>query len=267
MFLYLSKVLPLLIYPLGLSCLLMLVALGMLWKYPKRAAIPISLALIVLLVSGNGWVSEWLVRSLEWQNIPSQELPVADAVVVLGGGIKEWKEPRPWPDLSEGGDRILYGAQLYNQYKGSILILSGGRIDWEKGIGPSESKDMAEIAEYLGVPRAAIIQDPNSRNTHENAVNVRKIMDESGIDRVLLVTSAMHMPRALWMFRREGIDATPAPTDFLTTKPALHERKLTAGEILLNLLPDVQRIGKTTKALKEIMGMGIYIMGGWLLRW
>ncbi|MBC6453105.1 MAG: YdcF family protein [Hormoscilla sp. SP5CHS1] len=265
MFLFLSKVLPLLlIYPLGLSCLLMLVALGMLWKYPKKAAIPIALALVVLLVSGNGWVSDWLVRSLEWQHIPSQELPVADAVVVLGGGIKEWREPRPWPDLSEGGDRIVYGAQLYNQYKASILILSGGRIDWQKGTGPSESKDMAEIAEYLGVPRTAIIQDPNSLNTHENAVNVRKIMDERGINRVLLVTSAMHMPRAIGTFEKEGIDATPAPTDFLATKPPLHERKLSPGEILLNIIPDVSRLGQTTKAFKEYMGMVIYSLQGWL---
>ncbi|MBO1351268.1 MAG: YdcF family protein [Hormoscilla sp. GUM202] len=264
MFLFLSKVLPLLIYPLGLSCLLMLVALGMLWKYPKKAAIPIALALVVLLVSGNGWVSDWLVRSLEWQHIPSQELPVADAVVVLGGGIKEWREPRPWPDLSEGGDRIVYGAQLYNQYKASILILSGGRIDWQKGTGSSESKDMAEIAEYLGVPRTAIIQDPNSLNTHENAVNVRKIMDERGINRVLLVTSAMHMPRAIGTFEKEGIDAMPAPTDFLTTKPPLHERKLAPGEILLNILPDVSRLGRTTKALKEYTGMVIYGLQGWL---
>lgn len=263
-FLYLSKVLPLLIYPLGLSCLLMLVALGMLWKYPKKAAFPLALALVVLLVSGNGWVSEWLVRSLEWQNMPPQELPVADAVVVLGGGIKEWKEPRRWPDLSEGGDRIVHGAQLYNQYKASILILSGGRIDWQKGTGPSESKDMAEIAEYLGVPRAAIIEDPEALNTHENAVNVGQIMDERGINQVLLVTSAMHMPRALWTFRGEGIDATPAPTDFLTTKPPLHERELTPGEILLNILPDVQRIGHTTKALKEYTGLVIYRLRGWL---
>jgi uncharacterized SAM-binding protein YcdF (DUF218 family) len=263
MFLYLSKLLPLLIYPLGLSCLLMLVALGMLWKHPKQAAI-IALALVVLLVSGNGWVSEWLVRALEWQNIPSQELPVADAVVVLGGGIKEWEPPRPWPDFSEGGDRIVYGAQLYNQYKGSILILSGGRIDWKKGIGSSESKDMAEIAEYLGVPRAAIIQDPSSLNTHENAVNVRKIMDERGINRVLLVTSAMHMPRAIGTFSREGIKATPAPTDFLTTKPPLYEREFTFGEIILNLLPDVSRIEQTTKALKEYTGLIIYRLRGWL---
>ncbi|MGK7901256.1 MAG: YdcF family protein [Hormoscilla sp.] len=264
MFLYLSKVLPLLIYPLGLSCLLMLVALGMLWKSPKKAAIPLALALILLLVSGNGWVSEWLVRSLEEQNTPSQDLPVVDAIVVLGGGIKEWKEPRPWPDLSEGGDRIVYGAQLYNQYKGSILILSGGRIDWQKGTGPSESKDMAEIAEYLGVPRAAIIQDPNALNTHENAVNVRKIMADRGIERVLLVTSAMHMPRAFLTFDREGINATAAPTDFLTTKPPLHERELTPGEILLNILPDVQRIGHTTKALKEYTGLVTYRLRGWL---
>ena len=72
MFLFLSKLLPLFIYPLGLSCILLVVALVMLWKKPRFAAIPIASALVILLVTSNNWVALSLMRSLEWQNTPNQ---------------------------------------------------------------------------------------------------------------------------------------------------------------------------------------------------
>lgn len=263
MFLYLSKLLPLFLYPLGLACLLMLVALVTLWKRPRWAAAPILLALIVLLVGSNGWVSRSLVRSLEWQNIPPTELPNAEAIVVLGGATKSAFPPRPSVDLSEEGDRVFYGAQLYQQKKAELVIVSGGRIDW-RGSGPSESADMAAILSQLGVPTAAILQDPNSLNTYENAVNVRKILEARGIRRVLLVTSAMHMPRSLLIFKRQGIAAIPAPTDFLVTANELQEMQNSPQATLLNLLPDTDRLYQFTRALKEYIGLVVYRLRGWL---
>lgn len=265
MFLFLSKLLPLFIYPLGLACLLMAIALVMLWKSPKRAARVIAIALAVLMLGSNGWLSGWLVRSLEWQNIPGAELPTAEAIVVLGGGIKSGESPRPWVDFSEGGDRIIHGARLYLDNKAPLLILSGGRIDWKgDGKGVSESKDMAEIAEFVGVPRSAIIEDPTSLNTYQNAVNVRKILEERGIERVLLVTSAMHMPRSLLVFQHQGIDVIPAPTDFTTTKSTFVRKEISWESIVLKSMPDTARLERTTKVLKEYIGMGIYRLRGWL---
>ena len=104
MFLFLSKLLPLFIYPLGLSCLLMMAALITLWKRPKWVAAPIAMALIILLLGSSGWVSKSLVRSLEWQNLPTAELPQAEAIIVLGGGVKAALPPRPWVELAEAGD-------------------------------------------------------------------------------------------------------------------------------------------------------------------
>ncbi|MBW4678890.1 MAG: YdcF family protein [Microcoleus vaginatus WJT46-NPBG5] len=264
MFLFLSKLLPIFIYPLGLSCLLMLVALVIVWKRPRWAAAVISLAWIILLLGSNGWVAQGLVRSLEWQNLPATQLPQADAIVVLGGAVKPAFSPRPWVDVSEAGDRILHGAQLYRQGKAPFLILSGGRIEW-KGGGPAESEDMAKIAETMGVPKDAILQDPTSLNTHENAVNVRKILDSQGIRRqVLLVTSAMHMPRSLLIFKRQGIQATPAPTDFLVSEQELQEINSSWQSTLLNILPDADNLQQTTKALKEYIGLVVYRLRGWL---
>ena len=70
---------------------------------------------------------------------------------------------------------------------------------------------MAQVLEFIGIPDSAIIQEPDSLNTHQNAVNVKEILNARGIHRVLLVTSAIHMPRALLVFKHEGIDALPAP--------------------------------------------------------
>ena len=106
MFLYLSKLLPLFLYPLGLACVLLVVALVTLWKRPRWAAVAITLALIYLLVGGNSWTAFYLARSLEWQNLPAAELPNAEVIVVLGGATYPDVPPRPTVELNEAGDRI-----------------------------------------------------------------------------------------------------------------------------------------------------------------
>ncbi len=262
MFLFLSKLLPLFIYPLGLSCLLIIVGLILLWRRNTRGATgAIILGLTILLIASNSWVSQWLVKSLEWQNLPPAELPQAEAIVVLGGGIKPATPPRPNVDVSEAGDRIIYGAELFRQGKAPWLILSGGRIDWKDG-GPPESQDMASLAEVMGVPKSAILQDTNSLNTHQNAVEVGKILESQGIKGpVLLVTSAMHTPRSLLVFQRQGINVIAAPTDFLITENPVEESSWQGN--LLNLLPNAYSLQQSTKALKEYIGLVVYRLRGW----
>lgn len=262
MFLYLSKLLPLFFYPLGFACVLIVVALVTLRKRPSWAATAMMLSLIVLLVGSSGLVARSLVRSLEWQNIPSS-VPDAEAIVVLGGGTKSAVSPRPSVDLSEEGDRVLYAAELYQQKKAPLVIVSGGRISWH-GSGTPESADMAALLDQLGVPAKAVVQDPDSLNTFENAVNVQKILDSRGIRRVLLVTSAMHMPRSLLIFKRRGVAAIAAPTDFLVTNNELQEMRNSPQATLLNLLPDADRLQQTTRALKEYVGLFVYRLRGWL---
>ncbi|HEY9700434.1 MAG TPA: YdcF family protein [Trichocoleus sp.] len=262
MFLFFSKLLPLFIYPVGLITILLLLALLLLWKRPKIAAACIASALILLLVSGNAAVAGQLVRSLETQYVPTGALPKAEAIVVLGGGIKPQFPPRPWIDVAEAGDRSIYGAQLYLQGKAPLVILSGGRIEWQGG-GEPESSDMAKLVQALGVPRTAIAEDPTSLNTYENAVNVRKILQTRQINRVLLVTSAMHMPRAIQIFWKIGIEAIPAPTDFIMTQ-ANPQGDSSLQATMLTLLPEASYLQQFTLALKEYLGWIIYWLKGWL---
>lgn len=264
MFLFLSKLLPLFIYPLGLACLLLLLALLTLWRRRWVSALCIVLALAVLLAGSNGVLTNRLTQSLEWRNVTTPNaLPQAEAIVVLGGATRAQFPPRPAVDVMESGDRVLYAAQLYREKKAPLVVLSGGRIDW-KGGGPSESTDMAQLLQAMGVPKSAIVEEPDSLNTYENAVNVKKILQERKIQRVLLVTSAMHMPRSLLIFQKQGINVIPAPTDFLVSEQEVTEPNATLEAKILNAVPDSSRLDQTTRALKEYIGLVVYRLRGWL---
>ena len=262
MFFFLSKLLPLFIYPLGLACGLLGVALVLWWLKSRWTPWPVAIALLVLWVASSGLGNEGLIRSLEWQHIPEGDLPPAEAIVLLGGCTKSQEPPRPMVDVTEGGDRVLYTAQLYRQGKAPVIIASGGRIDWSPS-GAPEAADMAALLEFLQVPPAVIVQEPDSLNTYENAVNVKRLLEERQIQRVLLVTSAMHMPRALRIFQRQGLDVIPAPTDFLTTAVDPDAPPASLEAQLLAALPDAGRLATTTLALKEYVGLVVYRLRGW----
>lgn len=264
MFLYLSKLLPLLVYPVGIACVCLVLCLWWTWRRRRAWAMgSAAIALLVLLVGSNAWVATHLVKSLEWRHLPPKPMPTADAIVVLGGSTRPADYPRPWVDLLESGDRVLHGAQLYQAGQAPKLILSGGRIEW-KGGGPSESDDMAQIAMAMGVPRADILQEPTSLNTYQNAVNVKAILEREGFSKILLVTSAMHMPRALAIFQKQGMDAIAAPTDFIVSARSLEELRGTGQGFLLNVLPDAANLDELSRAIKEYIGFAVYRLRGWL---
>ncbi|MEM8505672.1 MAG: YdcF family protein [Cyanobacteria bacterium P01_D01_bin.1] len=260
---FLSKLLPLFIYPVGLSSLLMLLGLVWLWRHPRWATAAITLSLFILFFSSNPVVSNKLLSSLEWQYLPLDPIPPADAIVVLGGATVPALAPRPWVEVGEAGDRILYAARLYNQGRAPKLILSGGRVQWRGGSDQSEADDMKAFAMAMNVPEADVILEGNSLNTRQNAVNVKEILEAQSIDSVLLVTSAVHMPRSVAIFRKLNIDVVPAPTDYLVTTPTDGAKKTTIEGRILNLLPHAEATQQFTRAMKEYVGFVVYRLRGW----
>jgi uncharacterized SAM-binding protein YcdF (DUF218 family) len=261
MFLFLSKLLPIFLYPLGLSCILLLITLFLLLRKRSRLAlIPVTLTFLILVLSSSAGVSNAIVQSLEFQYLP-QQIPTADAIVVLGGSTGSAIPPRPWIEIQEEGDRVLYGAKLYRDKKAPRIILSGGRVDWRPSSG-SEAEDMAILMETMGVPRSAMLLEPNSLNTRENAVNSLEIMKAQKIQKILLVTSAMHMPRSMLIFKKLGIDAIAAPTDY--TSLQLDQASRSSWEAtILDSFPDADQMRRTTRALKEYIGILVYRLRGW----
>jgi uncharacterized SAM-binding protein YcdF (DUF218 family) len=245
-----------------LACLLIIAALFLRRRLGWQWAILI-LALFLLWVGGNRWVSMGLTRSLEWQYLPPAELPRAEVIVLLGGGTRSALYPRQIVELGGGGTRVLYAAWLYHQGAAPYILASGGRIDWLES-GNSAAEEMATILEMMDVPKDAIWLEENSRNTAENASECRKILQEKGINRIILVTSAFHMPRSVPLFEHQGFEVIPAPTDYSVTQEdweRLTEPNLPAQ--LINLLPSADQLVSTTRSLKEYLGMLVYRLRGW----
>ena len=263
MFLFISKLLPLFTYPVGLSCLLILYALWLSCRRSRKAYLPILLALIILAIAGNIQVGNHLIASLERKYLPLATPPQADAIVILGGGTRNNESPRIMPDLSDRGDRLLYGAKLYQDGVAPKILLSGGRIQWYGGES-SEAESMATILELFGIPRADMILESRSLNTHDNAIFTKKILQREKLKRILLVTSAAHMPRAIAIFHKAKIDAIPAPADFMVSDRNLVESSYSKESRILSLIPTSESLDFTTQALREYIGIFIYRLRGWL---
>ena len=263
MFLFISKLLPLFVYPLGLSCLLLIWALWLSRKRSRKTYLPILLALIILAIASNPIVGKYAIASLEHKYLPLKSPPPADAIVILGGATRNNEPPRIMPDLSDRGDRLLYGAKLYLEGAAPKIVLTGGRVSWYGGES-SEAESMATILELFGIPREDMLLESRSLNTRDNAVYTKEILEREKLEKVLLVTSAAHMPRSIAIFHRVNINAIPAPADFMVSDRNLVEYRHSSQAQILNLIPSSESLDYTTQALKEYIGIIIYRLKGWL---
>jgi uncharacterized SAM-binding protein YcdF (DUF218 family) len=170
-----------------------------------------------------------------------QELPVAQAIVVLGGTMSGPDAWRPLPDLSGASDRVWHAARLYHAKKAPLVVLSGGNS--AKG-GMPEAEAMRMFLRDLGVSDKAMLLEDRSRTTFENARFTATLLRKGEIQNVLLVTSALHMHRALAYFRDEGLQAIPAATDYEAAP---------IGSWQL-FIPDAASLDGSTRAIKELIG-------------
>jgi len=180
--------------------------------------------------------------------------PSARAILVLGGGVGPDLPPRRSVDLGAAADRVVHAARLYRAGKAPLVVLAGGRAA-ALGFGPAEAESMAAVLEEWGVPRTALLLETRSRNTRQNCLLSKPILESRGAGRVLLVTSAVHMPRALATCRKVGLDVVASPTDFrITGEPH-------AGAE--DWLPDPDALGPNAEAIKEWLGLVWYRLRGW----
>lgn len=266
MYIFLSKLIPPFVYPLGLTILLIVAAL-FLAKQQRLQRLALILALALLLIGSNRWTAILLSRSLEWRYLPPAELsetslsarqsPLAEVIVVLGGATDSHLAPRPTVEVNGAGDRVLYAAYLYKLGAADHLLLSGGRIDWlETGDSPAE--DMAALLKLMEIPEEALWLETESRNTAENASAAHAFLAPKSIQRIILVTSAEHMPRAVGLFEGQGFEVIPAPTDYSVTQAEWED--LTRPDLLtqfFNLIPSASNLSSVTSSLKEYLGMFI----------
>tara|TARA_B100000674_G_scaffold494937_1_gene520818 strand:- start:248 stop:1000 length:753 start_codon:yes stop_codon:yes gene_type:complete len=246
----LSKILPLVILPLGLSLSLLVVGLVGRWRWP------LVIAALLLWVFSLGLVSQslWCWLEAPWQRRSALEAPQADAIVVLSGG----RHPAPGPArLSEwhDPDRFIAGLELFRAGRAPRLLFTGGVSPFSPG-QPPEGQHYRQEAALLGVPEAAMASTPPVRNTADEAVAIRRLLPV-GQSRVLLVTSAFHMRRSQRLFERQGMEVLPFPVDF-------QARGRWAGPLWRDptqWLPSATALYNSSRALRELLGRLVY--GAW----
>ncbi len=186
------------------------------WRRLGRGLIALAVLLLVGLSTPAG--SQLLVAPLEQQSLPLAD-PArsgAQAIVVLGGGRRYFApEDAGRHQPSEPSLMRLRHAARLHRLTGLPLLLSGGAPD---GHGSSEAEIMARsLDEDFGI-RARWLE-VTSGNTAQNALNASLVLQKPGVIRILLVTDALHMPRAAASFRQAGFEVVPAPTNFIARRP------------------------------------------------
>jgi uncharacterized SAM-binding protein YcdF (DUF218 family) len=243
---YVEKLLPILIYPLGLSLLLCIIAFTLSFAGRARALrVSIAAAVIPLWLASTPAFADLLTALLEEQNppVPIETISPKDVVVVLGGGVVQQVPMGLTQQAPSAGDRLIQAMRLWRAGKAQTIIVSGGNLPWGRP-SASEASVAAELLHAYGVPPDSIIVESNSRNTHQNAINTAGIWRERHFRSGLLVTSATHMPRALASFRKVGLDVAPWPVDF-------RGRSYPLVYSVFDLLPDASSLDRTTTAIKE----------------
>jgi uncharacterized SAM-binding protein YcdF (DUF218 family) len=252
-----SKFIALPFYPIGLTFVLIIaaVAAGFIGKYKVGMKLTFCAGLLLYLFS-SGPVSDALVRSLEKRYPPRTEFPPATAIVLLSGGEVAKMPPRLYDEVNDAGDRILYAARLVRQQVAPRLIITGGNINYLRPIAGSQADASYRICtELLGVDSSCIFRENKARTTYENGLYTRQLLDSLKLPlTVVLVTSAIHLPRSVAIFKKLGMTVIPAPTDFLVDHPQ--------GFKIISMFPTAGALGNSSNALHEIYGIIAYKLLG-----
>ncbi|RJR35587.1 MAG: envelope biogenesis factor ElyC, partial [Desulfobacteraceae bacterium] len=204
----------------------------------------VTVAFLILAFLSYGFFPNAITQPLEYEYPPVQGIDDQGVkwVVVLGGGHISAPGLPPNSQITDTCMmRLIEGIRLHRAITGSRLLLSGGTgFD-----SVSDAEIMAQVAEIIGVDRANIVLEAESWDTEDEA---RLIKDMVGNDTFVLVTSAAHMPRSIALFRKQGMEPIPAPTDFTI-------RESQGGLHPGSFFPGALSIRQVEMAMHEYLGM------------
>ena len=234
---YLHKILPLIFSPLML--VIGLIILGIIFNLRKFSLIGV----IVLILSSLPIISNKFIAYLEkdYQPIEISEIENVDAIVVLSGMIRViGDEENLKYEFTDSVDRFFAGLDLFNNNKSPILILTRGKMPWSIGI--AEGEYLKELAIKYGVSEENIILTDEVQNTDQEAKAIKEILTEDA--KIILVTSAFHMPRAEKVFKAANINLIPYPVDFQNSK---------SKTTMMDFIPSAGSLFDTSHFVREMI--------------
>lgn len=239
-----KKIVSRFLFPLPLSLELLFIGLFLLWftRRQRTGKALVTCGAMLLLGFSNIFTSNALIRPLEQRYPPllavgraGAKVPNVTFIAVLGG----WADDDPNVPITshlspELMVRLIEGVHLHRQITGSKLILSGGN---------DSAGGMAKMAEALGVSAEDILPLDQPRDTEEESQQMAPIV---GSRQFVLVTSASHMPRAMGLFKKRGLQPIAAPTDYLAPRHRWESD---------DLFPDGFNLFKSQVAVYEYLGL------------
>ena len=245
MFLF-KKLFSRLFFPVPLCLEILLLGLGLLClsKWQKTGRAVVFLGIFLLAAISTDWLPDRALLPLESRHSPVRLESAANStvewVVVLSGGLKTDPE-LPMRLRSEDSTlaRLVEGIVQYRHHPGSKLLLSGGGEQ-----EPPAAEVMARTALALGVPEQDLALETRSRDTKDQAELLRERVGEEPF---VLVTSASHMPRSVYLCRQQGLQPVPAPAHFMNE--AAEKR------VAWDYFPSYEDIAKAQRAVYEYLGL------------
>jgi uncharacterized SAM-binding protein YcdF (DUF218 family) len=234
-----------------------LLALGVVLSYTRHVTAGRRLAaagLVLLMLIIFGPVGHFLGAPLETRfHAPPKDMAAPDGIVVLGGSVDESLSMKlDRTAFNEAAERLTAAIELRRRYPNARLVFTGGSAAL-RGSPYTEAEAVKRFWRATGADQGDAIYEDRSRNTFENAIFTRDLIKPKPGERWLLVTSAMHMPRSVGIFRKAGFPVIPFPVDYKTN-----------GEFWRPHLASISQsaVGAADAAAHEWVGLVAYHLTG-----
>jgi len=225
-FFFLSKLIWFFIQPPGLVLLALLLATaGFLYRsrrLARRLVIALTLAYGAACILPVG---DLMILPLENRFAKPQQLPATvEGIIVLGGAeLNVLSGARGEPMLNGNAERLFAALDLARRFPEAQIVFSGGLGDPWNGI-PPQSDIFRDVMLMAGVPEERLVLEGQARNTDENVLLLKQMVQPQDGQNWVVVTSAYHMPRAMGLFAKAGWKVVPWPVDYRGLPPMLLPR-------------------------------------------
>ena len=243
--------------PIGaLWCLMVLGVFWLIWRRQWQGAVWLGVSAGLLFLVGSTPLVDALVARAErpLARVDMDRLATAEVVVALGGGFYASENDMFGFALGGGGSRVLTALELVRRGKAQVLVLGGsGPLPGKPGVVAASMVQEWVLA--LGVTTVAVTNLGLCSNTHDEALAYKTLARSHGWTNALLVTSALHIPRSVAVFQKQGIDVVPVACDFQ------------ACGVLgtpFSPFPSQGRLHLLGLYLHEKIGLVIYRLRGWV---
>ncbi len=214
------------------------------------------ISVVLFLVFTNSFLLLECTRIWEVHGKKDREIGTYQVGVVLTG-MAEYDSNLDRLSIRRGTDRLWQALTLYHQGKVKKILISGdhGYVT-ERGL--HEARQFKDVLVGWGIPSSDVLTEEISRNTHENAMETKKILEKkySLNSRFLLITSGRHMRRSLACFTAVGLHCIPYSTDLFTGP----NRAYFWDQYFV---PNVENFSEWNALLKEMVGYVAYDLAGY----